>query len=177
AAGRPRRGRGSPRAPAARTRARRRARRHVRAHAARSRSRAVSRPAPAAGCTRRSRPRTPRRRATCGARRTAAEAERCARAARRSRECRSGPTHARPRRVRARARGNGNLPPAMGEEQRLSPEEQLSSAREAFESGTDFTLAVEEEFALLDPETLDLVNRYEALKTSATGSDLDQHLV
>jgi glutamate---cysteine ligase / carboxylate-amine ligase len=65
----------------------------------------------------------------------------------------------------------------MGEEQRLSPEEQLSSAREAFESGTDFTVAVEEEFALLDPETLDLVNRYEELKASAAGSELDEHLV
>jgi hypothetical protein len=38
----------------------------------------------------------------------------------------------------------------MGEEQRLSPEEQLATAREAFENGTDFTVAVEEEFALLD---------------------------
>ena len=65
----------------------------------------------------------------------------------------------------------------MGEEQRLSPEEQLSSAREAFENGTDFTLAVEEEFALLDPETLDLVNRYEELKGAAAGSELDEHLV
>jgi carboxylate-amine ligase len=65
----------------------------------------------------------------------------------------------------------------MGEEQRLSPEEQLSSARQAFESGTDFTVAVEEEFALLDPETLDLVNRYEELKATAAGSELDEHLV
>jgi carboxylate-amine ligase len=65
----------------------------------------------------------------------------------------------------------------VGEEQRLSPEEQLSSAREAFESGTDFTLAVEEEFALLDPETLDLVNRYEELKAAAAGSELDENLV
>jgi carboxylate-amine ligase len=65
----------------------------------------------------------------------------------------------------------------MGEEQRLSPEEQLSSARQAFESGTDFTVAVEEEFALLDPETLDLVNRYEELKAAAAGSELDEHLV
>jgi hypothetical protein len=52
----------------------------------------------------------------------------------------------------------------MGEEQRLSPVEQLASAREAFAGGTDFTVAVEEEFALLDPETLDLVNRFEELK-------------
>jgi carboxylate-amine ligase len=65
----------------------------------------------------------------------------------------------------------------MGEEQRLSAEEQLASAREAFESGTDFTVAVEEEFALLDPETLGLVNRYEDLKAAAAGSELDEHLV
>jgi glutamate---cysteine ligase / carboxylate-amine ligase len=65
----------------------------------------------------------------------------------------------------------------MGEEQRLTPEEQLATAREAFETGTDFTVAVEEEFALLDPETLALVNRYEALKAAAAGSELDEHLV
>jgi glutamate---cysteine ligase / carboxylate-amine ligase len=65
----------------------------------------------------------------------------------------------------------------MGEEQHLSPEEQLSSARDAFENGTDFTVAVEEEFALLDPETLGLVNRYEELKAAAAGSELDEHLV
>ena len=65
----------------------------------------------------------------------------------------------------------------MGEEQRLTSEEQLATAREAFETGTDFTVAVEEEFALLDPETLSLVNRYEALKAAAAGSELDEHLV
>jgi carboxylate-amine ligase len=65
----------------------------------------------------------------------------------------------------------------MGEEQRLSAEEQLRTAREAFEGGTDFTVAVEEEFALLDPESLDLVNRFEELKAAAAGSDLDPHLV
>ncbi|HZO98050.1 MAG TPA: YbdK family carboxylate-amine ligase [Gaiellaceae bacterium] len=65
----------------------------------------------------------------------------------------------------------------MGEEQRLSAAEQLASAREAFESGTDFTVAVEEEFALLDPDTLSLVNRFEELKASAQGSELDEHLV
>src|SRR5262249_31375232 len=54
----------------------------------------------------------------------------------------------------------GNLR-AMGEEQRLPPGEQLAAAREAFESGTDFTVAVEEEFALVDPHTLGLVNRFE----------------
>jgi carboxylate-amine ligase len=65
----------------------------------------------------------------------------------------------------------------MGEAQRLSPEEQLAAAREAFESGADFTVAVEEEFALLDPDTLALVNRFEELKAAAKGSELDGHLV
>ena len=65
----------------------------------------------------------------------------------------------------------------MGEEQRLSPVEQLATARAAFEAGTDFTVAVEEEFALLDPETLGLTNRFEELKAAAAGSDLEPHLV
>jgi len=65
----------------------------------------------------------------------------------------------------------------MGEEQRLSPEQQLASAREAFEGGTDFTVAVEEEFALLDPEHLELVNRFEELKAAAKATELDEHLV
>ena len=43
----------------------------------------------------------------------------------------------------------------MGEEQRTSWQELLLSAHEAFEGGTDLTVAVEEEFALLDPETLE----------------------
>jgi glutamate---cysteine ligase / carboxylate-amine ligase len=65
----------------------------------------------------------------------------------------------------------------MGEEQRLSREQQLASAREAFEGGTDFTVAVEEEFALLDPEHLELVNRFEELKAAAKATELDEHLV
>jgi carboxylate-amine ligase len=65
----------------------------------------------------------------------------------------------------------------VGDEQRLSPDEQISSAREAFELGQDFTVAVEEEFQLLDPETLELTNRYEELKAGAAGSELDDHLV
>jgi carboxylate-amine ligase len=65
----------------------------------------------------------------------------------------------------------------VGEEQRLSPEEQLASAREAFEQGTDFTLAVEEEFALLDPDTLSLANRFEELKEASRGTDLEEHVV
>jgi len=65
----------------------------------------------------------------------------------------------------------------MGEEQRLSAEEQLATAREAFEAGTDFTLAVEEEFALLDPETLSLTNRFEDLQAAGRGTDVEEHLV
>src|SRR5919204_3984820 len=49
----------------------------------------------------------------------------------------------------------------MGDEQKLAPDEQIHAAREAFEAGQDFTVAVEEEFALLDPESLDLVNRFD----------------
>jgi carboxylate-amine ligase len=65
----------------------------------------------------------------------------------------------------------------MGEEQRLSAEEQLRTAREAFENGTDFTVAVEEEFALLEPGTLELVNRFEELQAGARGTDFEPHLV
>jgi glutamate---cysteine ligase / carboxylate-amine ligase len=65
----------------------------------------------------------------------------------------------------------------MGEEQRLSAAEQLAAAHAAFEHGTDFTLAVEEEFALLDPDTLLLENRFEELLASARGTDLEPHLV
>ena len=65
----------------------------------------------------------------------------------------------------------------MGEAQRLSPDEQLRAAREQFEEAHDLTVAVEEEFALLDPETLGLVNRFEELEAAAGGSDLAGHLV
>jgi glutamate---cysteine ligase / carboxylate-amine ligase len=65
----------------------------------------------------------------------------------------------------------------VGDSQRLSPDEQMRSAREAFEEGRDFTIAVEEEFALLDPQTLDLTNRFEELKADVAGTDFDEHLV
>jgi carboxylate-amine ligase len=65
----------------------------------------------------------------------------------------------------------------MGEEQRLSPGEQIDRARAQFEEATDFTVAVEEEFALLDPETLDLVNRFEEVQAASVGTALDGHLV
>src|SRR5689334_17045882 len=43
----------------------------------------------------------------------------------------------------------------------------LDSAREAFESSTDFTVGLEEEFQILDPDTLRLVGRFEDLKARA----------
>jgi carboxylate-amine ligase len=65
----------------------------------------------------------------------------------------------------------------MGDEQRLTPDEQIEFAREGFESTTDFTVAVEEEFALLDPGTLELTNRFEELQAASVGSELEPHLV
>jgi glutamate---cysteine ligase / carboxylate-amine ligase len=65
----------------------------------------------------------------------------------------------------------------MGDEQRLSPEEQIALAREQYESATDFTTAVEEEFALLDPRSLDLTNRFEEVQVAAADTPLAPHLV
>jgi glutamate---cysteine ligase / carboxylate-amine ligase len=65
----------------------------------------------------------------------------------------------------------------MGDEQRLPHDELIRLAREAFDSGRDFTLAVEEEFALLDPESNELVNRFEDLQAAARGTVLEEHLV
>jgi carboxylate-amine ligase len=42
----------------------------------------------------------------------------------------------------------------------------LDGARERFESSTDFTVGLEEEFAILDPETLELAHRYEDVKAA-----------
>jgi carboxylate-amine ligase len=65
----------------------------------------------------------------------------------------------------------------MGEEQKVGYEELLATARDAYDGGTDFTLAVEEEFALLDPEALGLVNRFEDVQAAARGTELEPHLV
>jgi glutamate---cysteine ligase / carboxylate-amine ligase len=65
----------------------------------------------------------------------------------------------------------------MGEAQRLSPEEQLRFAREGFEAGRDLTVAVEEEFAILDPSTHGLVNRFEEFAEESVGTELEGHLV
>jgi carboxylate-amine ligase len=65
----------------------------------------------------------------------------------------------------------------MGDEQRLSADELIALSREQFASATDFTMAVEEEFAILDPETLDLTNRFEDVQAAARGTALEAHLV
>ncbi len=65
----------------------------------------------------------------------------------------------------------------MGDEQKLAPEELIAEARERFEIATDFTVAVEEEFALLDPSTLELTNRFEDVQAAARGTSLEPHLV
>src|SRR5258708_1360033 len=66
---------------------------------------------------------------------------------------------------------------SMGEAQKLPYAELIDRSRTDFEDGTDFTVAVEEEFALLDLETLSLVNRFEEIKAAAAGSAVDEHLV
>jgi carboxylate-amine ligase len=65
----------------------------------------------------------------------------------------------------------------MGEAQKIPYGELLEQARAGFDGGTDLTIAVEEEFALLDPETLTMVNRFEELKAAAAGTPVDEHLV
>ena len=65
----------------------------------------------------------------------------------------------------------------MGDDQKVGYEEMLAASRAAFETVPDFTVAVEEEFALLDPSTLELVNRFEELQQGARGSELEPHLV
>ncbi|HXF32843.1 MAG TPA: YbdK family carboxylate-amine ligase [Solirubrobacterales bacterium] len=42
----------------------------------------------------------------------------------------------------------------------------LDGARERFEDSTDFTVGLEEEFAILDPATLELAHRYEDVKAA-----------
>jgi carboxylate-amine ligase len=51
----------------------------------------------------------------------------------------------------------------------------LAGVRERFAASTDFTIGVEEEFQILDPVTLGLVNRYEDL-TAAAEPALREHL-
>jgi carboxylate-amine ligase len=65
----------------------------------------------------------------------------------------------------------------MGDEQKIGYEELLAASKAAFEEVPDFTVAVEEEFAILDPTTLDLVDRFEDIQAAARGTDVEPHLV
>jgi carboxylate-amine ligase len=65
----------------------------------------------------------------------------------------------------------------VGDEQKVGYEELLATSRASFETVPDFTVAVEEEFQLLDPSTLGLVNRFEEVQAAAKGTDVEPHLV
>ena len=48
----------------------------------------------------------------------------------------------------------------------------MTRARERFEGSTDFTIGLEEEFAIVDPETLDLRHRFEDLYAACMQDEL-----
>ena len=48
----------------------------------------------------------------------------------------------------------------------------LAAAREVFEESTDFTIGLEEEFAIVDPETLELEHRFEELYEAARADEV-----
>ncbi len=48
----------------------------------------------------------------------------------------------------------------------------IDTARAAFEASTDFTVGLEEEFGVLDPESLELAGRFERLRDAAAGDPL-----
>jgi carboxylate-amine ligase len=48
----------------------------------------------------------------------------------------------------------------------------MREARERFETSVDFTIGLEEEFALVDPETLDLVQRFEELHAACQADEV-----
>ncbi len=48
----------------------------------------------------------------------------------------------------------------------------LDRARETFESSTDFTIGLEEEFAIVDPQTLELQNRFEDLHAACLADEV-----
>src|SRR3954447_23768057 len=47
----------------------------------------------------------------------------------------------------------------------------MERAREAFEASEDFTVGIEEEFQILDPETLSLVQRFDELYEAARADE------
>jgi glutamate---cysteine ligase / carboxylate-amine ligase len=65
----------------------------------------------------------------------------------------------------------------VGDEQKVGYQELLAASKAAFDEVPDFTVAVEEEFAILEPATLGLVDRFEDLQQAARGTELEPHLV
>jgi len=65
----------------------------------------------------------------------------------------------------------------VGEEQRISWQELVAQSRASFDAGTDLTVAVEEEFALLDLDSLELTDRFEELYGAAIETDLAPNVV
>jgi carboxylate-amine ligase len=65
----------------------------------------------------------------------------------------------------------------VGDEQKVGYQELLAASKASFEEAVDFTVAVEEEFALLDPLSFELVNRFEEVQQAAHGTELEPHLV
>src|SRR3954447_25917158 len=61
----------------------------------------------------------------------------------------------------------------MGETPKISdPLAALEAARAGFEEGQDFTIGVEEEFAILDAATLDMVSGFERFAAETTTGPL-----
>jgi carboxylate-amine ligase len=50
----------------------------------------------------------------------------------------------------------------------------MAKTREVFDASEDFTVGIEEEFQILDPQTLDLTNRFEELEQSCGGDEVLQ---
>ena len=58
----------------------------------------------------------------------------------------------------------------MGESPKITdPLEALEQARRQFDEADDFTIAVEEEFAILDPATLEMTAGFERFRQAAEG--------
>ena len=53
----------------------------------------------------------------------------------------------------------------------------LNAAREVFETSQDLTVGIEEEWAIIDPQTLELVPKYEAIRADADHDDVLQEAV
>jgi carboxylate-amine ligase len=65
--------------------------------------------------------------------------------------------------------------PSFAPRSPLTPPEpglDMARAREVFDASEDFTVGIEEEFAILDPESHSLLNRFEELRDAAAADDV-----